>query len=123
MDHQPPADPERIRDTATYDEPRRLPEGIPFVLVNGELAVDGVTGAGHHLGEELRHEVVGLALADQLRVLGGVGVGCADPEGDGDFLADGVRCALMVGVGVGEGVRRELLAAQLALDPGRGLSG
>jgi N-acyl-D-amino-acid deacylase len=34
-------DPQRIRDTATYDEPRQLPDGIPFVLVNGELAVDG----------------------------------------------------------------------------------
>ena len=33
-------DPERIRDTATYEAPRQLPEGIPFVVVNGELAVD-----------------------------------------------------------------------------------
>jgi N-acyl-D-amino-acid deacylase len=33
-------DPETVRDTATYEEPRRLPEGIPYVLVNGRLAVD-----------------------------------------------------------------------------------
>jgi N-acyl-D-amino-acid deacylase len=33
-------DPEAICDTATYEEPRRLPEGIPYVLVNGRLVVD-----------------------------------------------------------------------------------
>jgi N-acyl-D-amino-acid deacylase len=33
-------DPETVRDTATYDEPRRLPEGIPYVIVNGRLVVD-----------------------------------------------------------------------------------
>jgi N-acyl-D-amino-acid deacylase len=33
-------DPESVRDTATYEEPRRLPEGIPYVVVNGQLVVD-----------------------------------------------------------------------------------
>jgi N-acyl-D-amino-acid deacylase len=33
-------DPARIRDTATYDEPRQLPEGIPYVIVNGTVVVD-----------------------------------------------------------------------------------
>jgi N-acyl-D-amino-acid deacylase len=33
-------DPETIRDTATYEEPRLLPEGIPYVLVNGRPVVD-----------------------------------------------------------------------------------
>ena len=33
-------DPESVRDTATYDEPRRLPEGIPYVIVNGRVVVD-----------------------------------------------------------------------------------
>jgi N-acyl-D-amino-acid deacylase len=33
-------DPETIRDTATYEDPRRLPEGIPYVIVNGTLVVD-----------------------------------------------------------------------------------
>jgi N-acyl-D-amino-acid deacylase len=33
-------DPEVVRDTATYEEPRRLPEGIPYVIVNGRLVVD-----------------------------------------------------------------------------------
>ena len=36
-----------VRDTATYEAPRSLPEGIPHVLVNGEpVILDGVhTGA------------------------------------------------------------------------------
>ncbi len=33
-------DPERVVDTATYDNPRQFPIGIPYVLVNGEVAVD-----------------------------------------------------------------------------------
>jgi N-acyl-D-amino-acid deacylase len=33
-------DPERVIDNATYDDPRRYPTGIPFVVVNGQLAVD-----------------------------------------------------------------------------------
>ncbi len=33
-------DANRINDTATYDDPRRHPTGIPYVLVNGEVAVD-----------------------------------------------------------------------------------
>ena len=33
-------DPESVIDTATYDDPRRYPVGIPFVLVNGQVAVD-----------------------------------------------------------------------------------
>jgi N-acyl-D-amino-acid deacylase len=33
-------DPETVRDTATYDEPRKLSDGIPYVIVNGQLVVD-----------------------------------------------------------------------------------
>lgn len=33
-------DPDRVIDTATYDDPRRFPIGIPYVIVNGKLAVD-----------------------------------------------------------------------------------
>jgi dihydroorotase/N-acyl-D-amino-acid deacylase len=36
-------DPARVRDLATFDEPNRYPEGINYVLVNGQLEVD----AGH----------------------------------------------------------------------------
>jgi N-acyl-D-amino-acid deacylase len=40
-------DAERVRDTATYEDPRRTPEGIPYVLVNGTPVVDAgrITGA------------------------------------------------------------------------------
>ena len=33
-------DAEHINDNATYDDPRQFPSGIPFVLVNGQVAVD-----------------------------------------------------------------------------------
>ena len=33
-------DSERIIDNATYDDPRQFPTGIPYVLVNGQVAVD-----------------------------------------------------------------------------------
>ena len=33
-------DAERVIDTATYDDPRQHPVGIPYVLVNGQVAVD-----------------------------------------------------------------------------------
>jgi N-acyl-D-amino-acid deacylase len=39
-------DPARIRSNATYDEPRRYPDGIEYVIVNGEPVVD----AGRHTG-------------------------------------------------------------------------
>jgi N-acyl-D-amino-acid deacylase len=39
-------DPETVRSNATYDEPRRYPDGIDYVLVNGTLVVDG----GEHTG-------------------------------------------------------------------------
>ena len=33
-------DAERINDDATYEDPRQFPTGIPYVLVNGQVAVD-----------------------------------------------------------------------------------
>ena len=33
-------DPDRIIDQATYDDPCQFPAGIPYVLVNGAIAVD-----------------------------------------------------------------------------------
>ncbi|HEU4753271.1 MAG TPA: amidohydrolase family protein, partial [Armatimonadota bacterium] len=39
-------DPQTVQDTATFEEPGRYPEGIPYVLVNGRLVVDG----GRHTG-------------------------------------------------------------------------
>jgi N-acyl-D-amino-acid deacylase len=39
-------DPERIADTATFQDPHRYPAGIPWVLVNGEPVV----AEGRHTG-------------------------------------------------------------------------
>ena len=47
-------DPERVRALATYDEPRQFPVGIPYVLVNGELVVDGGEHTGALPGRALR---------------------------------------------------------------------
>jgi N-acyl-D-aspartate/D-glutamate deacylase len=47
-------DPARVRSNATYDEPRRLPEGIEHVVVNGELVVDGGRHTGARPGRALR---------------------------------------------------------------------
>jgi N-acyl-D-amino-acid deacylase len=33
-------DPDTVQDTATYDNPKRYPEGVPFVIVNGQLVKD-----------------------------------------------------------------------------------
>ena len=33
-------DADRVIDTATYDDPKRFPVGIPYILVNGQVAVD-----------------------------------------------------------------------------------
>ena len=34
-------DPDRVTDTATYQDPRRFAVGIPWVVVNGQIAVEG----------------------------------------------------------------------------------
>ena len=39
-------DPKRVVDEATYEDPHRYPEGIEYVLVNGEIVVD----IGEHTG-------------------------------------------------------------------------
>ncbi|HET8587850.1 MAG TPA: amidohydrolase family protein [Candidatus Limnocylindria bacterium] len=47
-------DAERVRSLATYDEPRRFPEGIEHVLVNGEPVVDAGGHSGALPGRALR---------------------------------------------------------------------
>ena len=47
-------DPATVRSPATYDDPRRFPEGIPFVLVNGVPVVDGGEHTGATPGRALR---------------------------------------------------------------------
>jgi N-acyl-D-amino-acid deacylase len=49
-------DPARVRSNATYDEPRQFPDGIPYVIVNGELVVDGGVHTGATAGRALRHD-------------------------------------------------------------------
>jgi len=39
-------DPDTVADTATYDNPKQYPKGIPYVLVNGAVVIDN----GHHTG-------------------------------------------------------------------------
>lgn len=44
----------RVRSNATYDEPRRYPDGIEYVAVNGQLVVDGGAHTGVLPGRALR---------------------------------------------------------------------
>jgi N-acyl-D-amino-acid deacylase len=47
-------DPATVRTPVTYDDPRRFPEGIPMVLVNGVPVVDGGEHTGATPGRALR---------------------------------------------------------------------
>ena len=47
-------DPLTVRDTATYERPRSLPEGIPYVIVNGRVAVDEGRRTDELAGRALR---------------------------------------------------------------------
>jgi N-acyl-D-amino-acid deacylase len=49
-------DPETIIDKSTYEDPNQKPEGIHYVLVNGEIAVDHGNVLGATSGRVLRHE-------------------------------------------------------------------
>ena len=48
-------DPATVRSKATYADPWAFPEGIPYVLVNGEVAVDNGELTGALAGRVLRH--------------------------------------------------------------------
>jgi N-acyl-D-amino-acid deacylase len=47
-------DPATVRATATWDEPKQFPVGIPWVIVNGQLVVDGGEHTGATPGRALR---------------------------------------------------------------------
>jgi N-acyl-D-amino-acid deacylase len=47
-------DPANVRATATWDEPKQFPLGIPYVIVNGQVVVDGGTHTGATPGRALR---------------------------------------------------------------------
>jgi N-acyl-D-amino-acid deacylase len=44
----------RVRDTATYEQPRQLADGVPYVMVNGTLVVDQQRFTGALPGRALR---------------------------------------------------------------------
>jgi N-acyl-D-amino-acid deacylase len=48
-------DPKTVKSNATYDEPRRFPDGIEHVIVNGELVVDDGVHTGKTPGRALKH--------------------------------------------------------------------
>jgi N-acyl-D-amino-acid deacylase len=47
-------DPASVRDAATFENPRAYPEGIPHVMVNGKLVIDGGRHTGALAGRALR---------------------------------------------------------------------
>ena len=44
-------DADTVIDTATYDDPRQYPAGIPWVLVNGAIAIENGRATGALAGE------------------------------------------------------------------------
>ncbi|WP_034518181.1 N-acyl-D-amino-acid deacylase family protein [Actinomadura rifamycini] len=47
-------DPATVRDTATFDEPRRRPDGVPYVFVGGTAVIDDGARTGALPGRSLR---------------------------------------------------------------------
>ena len=47
-------DPATVSDAATFPDPHRYPVGIPYVIVNGEIVVDGGIHTGATPGRALR---------------------------------------------------------------------
>jgi N-acyl-D-amino-acid deacylase len=47
-------DPATVRSNATYDEPRRYPDGIDYVVINGQLVIDAGTHTGALAGRVVR---------------------------------------------------------------------
>ncbi len=48
-------DPDTVQDTATFENPRSYPDGIPYVIVNGVLVKDNGQHTGATPGHALRH--------------------------------------------------------------------
>ncbi len=47
-------DPETLKDNATFTDPRRYPEGISYVIVNGEVTIENGEHTGKHNGEIIK---------------------------------------------------------------------
>lgn len=50
-------DPETVIDKATYKDPHNFPEGIPYVIVNGKIAIDKGKYTGVLAGKTLRKTI------------------------------------------------------------------
>jgi len=50
-------DPSRVADRATWEEPHQYPQGIEFVLVNGQVAIAGGEHTGRLAGKILKKRV------------------------------------------------------------------
>ena len=48
-------DPDTVLDKATFDDPRQKPEGIVWVLINGQVAVEEGRVTGTASGRILRY--------------------------------------------------------------------
>ncbi|MDP3068911.1 MAG: D-aminoacylase [Opitutaceae bacterium] len=48
-------DPATVRDRSTFTAPHQYPEGIPFVIVNGTVVIDGGNLTSARVGRVLRH--------------------------------------------------------------------
>lgn len=46
---------ERVRETATFQDPHQYPEGVEYVILNGRVVVDGGEHTGTLAGRVLRH--------------------------------------------------------------------
>jgi N-acyl-D-aspartate/D-glutamate deacylase len=49
-------DPERVMDHSTYEDPFQYSTGIEYVIVNGQMVLDGAKHTGAHPGRPLRHK-------------------------------------------------------------------
>jgi N-acyl-D-amino-acid deacylase len=47
-------DPDTVQDTATYETPKRHPQGIPYVIVNGQVVKDNGRPTGALPGRALK---------------------------------------------------------------------
>ena len=50
-------DKKTVKDMATYDDPHRYPEGIEFVIVNGEVVINRGEHTGRLPGKVLKKEI------------------------------------------------------------------
>jgi N-acyl-D-aspartate/D-glutamate deacylase len=47
-------DPDKVIDKATFEEPHQFPEGMPYILVNGEIVVEDNQQTDNRPGKHIR---------------------------------------------------------------------